>query len=104
MDREPEVFSPAASRCSISAASRNDSSTPATPFPRTGLPDPLDISDLPTRHNSVLALWQSQFERILAGWVGELGVSVLREHEVVGFAQQDTAVDVELSDGTLDPS
>ena len=26
----------------------------------------LDISDFPTRHNYVLALWQSDFERILA--------------------------------------
>ena len=34
---------------------------------------PLDISDFPTRHNYGLALWQSHFERILAGWVGELG-------------------------------
>ena len=33
---------------------------------------PLDISDFPTRHNYGLALWQSDFERILAGWVGEL--------------------------------
>ncbi len=28
---------------------------------------PLDISDFPTRHNYGLALWQSHFERILAG-------------------------------------
>src|SRR5207302_971857 len=27
----------------------------------------LDISDFPTRHNYVLALWQSDFEPILAG-------------------------------------
>src|SRR3954452_7609528 len=39
---------------------------------------PLDISDFPTRHNYGLALWQSQFEPILAGWVGELGVPILR--------------------------
>ncbi|MGH3926220.1 MAG: FAD-dependent monooxygenase, partial [Pseudonocardiaceae bacterium] len=32
---------------------------------------PLDISDFPTRHNYVLALWQKDFERILAGWVDE---------------------------------
>ena len=32
----------------------------------------LDISDFPTRHNYVLALWQSHIERILAGWVDEL--------------------------------
>src|SRR5256885_10419851 len=29
----------------------------------------LDITDFPTRHNYVLALWQSHFEPILAGWV-----------------------------------
>ena len=61
---------------------------------------PLDISDFPTRHNYVLALWQSHFERILAGWVGELGVPILRGCEVVGFAQDDTGVDVELSGDT----
>ena len=61
---------------------------------------PLDISDFPTRHNYVLALWQSHFEPILADWVGELGVPILRGREVVGFAQDDTGVDVELSDDT----
>ncbi len=60
----------------------------------------LDISDFPTRHNYVLALWQSHFEPILADWVGELGVPILRGCEVVGFAQDDTGVDVELSDDT----
>ncbi|HWL49719.1 MAG TPA: FAD-dependent monooxygenase, partial [Acidimicrobiia bacterium] len=37
---------------------------------------------------------------ILAGWVGELGVPILRQREVVGFTQDDTGVDVEVSDGT----
>ena len=37
----------------------------------------LDISDFPTRHNYGLALWQKHIERILAGWVGELPVTVL---------------------------
>jgi 3-(3-hydroxy-phenyl)propionate hydroxylase len=60
---------------------------------------PLDISDFPTRHPYGLALAQSHFERILATWVGELGVSVLRDREVTGFAQDDSGVDVELSDG-----
>jgi 2-polyprenyl-6-methoxyphenol hydroxylase-like FAD-dependent oxidoreductase len=60
---------------------------------------PLDISDFPTRHNYGLALWQSHFERILAAWVGELGVPIAREREVTDFAQDDTGVDVELSDG-----
>ncbi len=60
---------------------------------------PLDISDFPSRHNYGLALWQSHFERILAAWVGELGVPIAREREVTGFAQDETGVDVELSDG-----
>jgi 3-(3-hydroxy-phenyl)propionate hydroxylase len=62
---------------------------------------PLDISDFPTRHNYGLALWQSHFERILADWVGELGVPILRGCEVVGFAQDDTGVDIALSEDTL---
>ena len=61
---------------------------------------PLDISDFPSRHPYVLALWQSHFEPILAEWVDELGVPILRAREVVGFAQDATGVDVELSDGT----
>ena len=60
---------------------------------------PLDISDFPTRHNYGLALLQNHFERILAGWVHELGVPFVREREVTGFTQDDTGVDVELSDG-----
>ena len=62
--------------------------------------NPLDIRDFPTRHNYVLALWQSQFEPILAGWVCELGVPTLRGCEVVGFAQDDSGVDVEISGST----
>jgi 3-(3-hydroxy-phenyl)propionate hydroxylase len=62
----------------------------------------LDISDFPTRHNYVLALWQSEFERILADWVAELGVPILRGREVLGLAQDDGGVAVELScDATL---
>jgi len=70
-------------------------------FPAVGFAGvPLDISDFPTRHNYLLALWQSIFEPILADWVEELGVPILRGLEVVGFAQDDTGVDVELSDDT----
>jgi 2-polyprenyl-6-methoxyphenol hydroxylase-like FAD-dependent oxidoreductase len=60
---------------------------------------PLDISDFPTRHNYGLALWQTEFERILAGWVGELAVPIYRGREVTAFAQDDTSVDVGLADG-----
>ncbi|TXD33823.1 hypothetical protein FRC96_15250 [Lujinxingia vulgaris] len=59
---------------------------------------PLDISDFPTRFNHGLAIWQNQIEAILAEWVGELGVSILRGVEVVGFRQDEKGVEVELSD------
>ena len=60
---------------------------------------PLDISDFPTRHNYGLGLWQNHIERILAEWAGELAVTIYRGREVTGFAQDDTGVDVALSDG-----
>lgn len=59
----------------------------------------LDISDFPTRHPYGLALWQNEIERILAGWVDELGARFYRGHEVAGVAQDGTGVDVALSDG-----
>ena len=59
----------------------------------------LDISDFPTRHPYSLGLWQNHIERIMAGWVGELKVPIYRGREVTGFAQDDTGVDVGLSDG-----
>ena len=59
----------------------------------------LDISDFPTRHPYGLALWQNHFERILAGWVAELGVPVYRGREVTGFTQDDAGVSIELTDG-----
>ena len=60
---------------------------------------PLDISDFPTRHNYGLALWQKHIERILAEWVSELPVTIYRGREVTGFAQDDTGVEIEISDG-----
>ena len=59
----------------------------------------IDISDLPTRHNYGLGLPQYRIERTLADWVSELGVPIYRGREVKGFTQDDTGVDVELSDG-----
>jgi len=58
----------------------------------------LDISDFPTRHPYTLGLWQNHIERILAGWVDALGVPIYRRREVTGFAQDESGVDVELSD------
>ncbi len=60
----------------------------------------LDISDFPTRRNYLLALSQRHIEAILAGWVEELAVPIYRQRDVTGFAQDDTGVDVNLSDGS----
>ena len=59
----------------------------------------LDISDFPTRHPYGLGLWQKHIERILAGWVAELPVTMYRGREVSGMAQDDNGVDVEASGG-----
>ena len=59
----------------------------------------LDMSDFPTHHPYSLGIWQNQIERIMAGWVAELPVRIYYGREVTGFAQDDTGVDVELSDG-----
>jgi 2-polyprenyl-6-methoxyphenol hydroxylase-like FAD-dependent oxidoreductase len=59
----------------------------------------LDISDFPTRHNYGLALPQVEIERILTGWVEELGVPILRDRVVEGFTQDESGVDVHLADG-----
>lgn len=59
----------------------------------------LDIGGFPTRHDYGLGLWQNHIERILAGWVGEWPVTFYREREVLGFAQDDSGVDIVMSDG-----
>ena len=59
----------------------------------------LDLSDFPTRHPYSLGLWQNHIERIMLGWVEELGVPVRRGVEVTGFAQDETGVDVHLAEG-----
>src|SRR3954454_18628879 len=70
-------------------------------YPRVGFAGvSLDISDVPTRRNYVLGLWQPHIERILAEWVDELGVPILRTRAVAGFGTSDHHVDVELSDGS----
>jgi 3-(3-hydroxy-phenyl)propionate hydroxylase len=60
----------------------------------------LDISDFPTRHNHGLALRQKHVERILAGWVGELGATFLRGRDVTSFEQDEGGVTVRLSTGS----
>jgi 2-polyprenyl-6-methoxyphenol hydroxylase-like FAD-dependent oxidoreductase len=59
----------------------------------------LDMSDFPTRHPYSLGIWQNQIERIMADWIAELPVHIFYGREVTGFAQDETEVDVRLSDG-----
>jgi 2-polyprenyl-6-methoxyphenol hydroxylase-like FAD-dependent oxidoreductase len=59
----------------------------------------LDMSDFPTRHPYSLGIWQNQIEQIMATWVAELPVRVYYASEVTSFAQDETGVDVELTDG-----
>jgi 2-polyprenyl-6-methoxyphenol hydroxylase-like FAD-dependent oxidoreductase len=59
----------------------------------------LDMSDFPTRHPYTLGLFQNHIERIMAAWVAELPVRIYYGSEVTGFAQDETGVDVHLSNG-----
>ncbi len=59
----------------------------------------LDMSDFPTRHPYSLGIWQNQIEQIMADWIAELGVRIHYGCEVMGFAQDDSGVVVECSDG-----
>jgi 3-(3-hydroxy-phenyl)propionate hydroxylase len=59
----------------------------------------LDMSDFPTRHPYSLGIWQNAIERILAGWIAELGVPVHHGREVTGFVQDAAGVDVALAGG-----
>lgn len=59
----------------------------------------LDISDLPTRHNYSLGLFQEHIERTLAEWATELGVRILRGREVTAFEEGAEGARVTLSDG-----
>ena len=58
-----------------------------------------DISGFPTRHPYGLGLWQNHIERILAGWVTELGVPIHYGREVIGFTQDDAGVQAALAGG-----
>jgi 3-(3-hydroxy-phenyl)propionate hydroxylase len=59
----------------------------------------LDVSGFPSRHPYTLGLGQSHVERILLGWVEELGVPVHRGVEVTTLAQDEAGVDVHLTGG-----
>ncbi|HEX6602346.1 MAG TPA: FAD-dependent monooxygenase, partial [Solirubrobacterales bacterium] len=57
----------------------------------------LDIGDFPTRHPYYLGIFQNQIERIMAAWIAELPVRIYYGSEVIGFAQDDDGVDVQLA-------
>src|SRR3954471_191393 len=58
----------------------------------------MDMSDFPTRHPYSLGIFQNHIERITAAWIAELPARIYYGCEVTGFAQDDTGVDVRLSD------
>ncbi len=59
----------------------------------------LDLSDFPTRHPYVLALFQNHIERLLAQWTQELRVNVHHGREFVGFSEDQAGVTATLADG-----
>ena len=62
---------------------------------------PLDIGDFPTRYPHGLALTQSDFEQIMAGWIDELGVRVLRDRTVTGYVDHSDHVEITCADGAV---
>jgi 3-(3-hydroxy-phenyl)propionate hydroxylase len=60
-----------------------------------------DLTGFPTRHPYGLALWQNHIERILAGWVAELGVLIHRNCELSDVSEDGSGVTVTLADGTF---
>ena len=59
----------------------------------------LDVAALPSRHPYTLGLSQGHVERILRGWVEELGVPVRHGSRSPGCARTTTGVDVDLAEG-----
>jgi 3-(3-hydroxy-phenyl)propionate hydroxylase len=68
-------------------------------WPRVSFHAPLDIGDLPTRHNYLLALSQERTERLLAAWVEALDVTVYRDREVAGAACDACGLDIVTTQG-----
>jgi 3-(3-hydroxy-phenyl)propionate hydroxylase len=59
-----------------------------------------DLSAFPTRHPYGLGLRQVFIERLLLGWVEELGAPVRRGVSITGFTEGTNGIDVALSDGS----
>ncbi|MFF5013610.1 FAD-dependent monooxygenase [Streptomyces sp. NPDC001165] len=61
-----------------------------------GIPTHLDFSKLDSRHGYTLFLAQARTEALLEERARELGVPILRGHEVVGLGQDGDGVDVQV--------
>ncbi len=61
----------------------------------------LDISDFPSRHPHGLAIPQARVEALLAEWVDELPVTVLRGRALTAIEQDASAVHARLDDGSV---
>jgi 2-polyprenyl-6-methoxyphenol hydroxylase-like FAD-dependent oxidoreductase len=59
----------------------------------------MDMSDFPTRHPYSLGIFQNQIERRMADWIAELPVRIYYGCEVTGLAQDESSVELELSEG-----
>ncbi|MGO4425382.1 FAD-dependent monooxygenase, partial [Streptomyces sp. MCAF7] len=57
---------------------------------------PLELSDLPDNSLYTLSVPQRRIEQMLAERAAELGVEIRRDHEVIGLAQDEKSVTVEL--------
>ncbi|MEU8634958.1 FAD-dependent monooxygenase [Amycolatopsis sp. NPDC048633] len=60
--------------------------------PVTGLPGPLSLTDAATGHPFSLGIPQTRVEEVLEGWAADLGVEILRGHELRSFTQSPESV------------
>lgn len=71
MTRTPDLTAGRNDRCPSGSGKKFSRDLRATPGGAT-----LDLSDFPSRHPYVLGLWRKHIERIMAEWVGKLGVPI----------------------------
>ncbi|MEU0789178.1 FAD-dependent monooxygenase [Amycolatopsis sp. NPDC005961] len=67
--------------------------------PVTGLPGPLQLTDAATDHPFSLGIPQTRVEEVLEGWAADLGVEILRGHELRSFTQSPESVSTVVHNG-----